>query len=97
MAIRIVRDRLKTLCATCKNVRIREYDDGGVFVECMEASHYGARVTRPVTECSAYSQKMSMGKSEAYAIGWTLEVRKGEVIGFRNPAKDKGRVYVEDD
>lgn len=79
MAIRVVKERLKTLCATCKNSQIREYDDGGFFIECGAASsRMGLVVNRPVIECSSYQQKLSLGKHEAYAIGWVLEVKKGK-------------------
>lgn len=48
------------------------------------------QVPFPVVICSSYLSKGEMNEWEAKAIGWVLEVKKGQVVGFRPPRRSGG-------
>jgi hypothetical protein len=72
------------LCYSCEEAQVMTDPQGREVILC----HVGMRSVRlpaPMKECSRYDPTGVLKQYEAEKIGWVLEMRKGQVIGFRPP------------
>ena len=74
------------LCTRCVHVQIVQ-DGRGTRKFCGELHTSRNEIYGPVTKCSIRMLRGEMDEYEAKQLGWVLEVKKGEVIGFVPPKK----------
>lgn len=77
----------ESLCETCRNSIIAKDIDGrNVLNICNSGSPI--QIKSIIAECTDYRFKYS-DPWEFKESAWILEVKKGQVIGFRPPGKEK--------
>jgi len=86
----------KRLCDSCKYGNIINGSNGQEIVLCsrMGDGIYREALPFKVVECTMYKNNLHKELYELEEVGWVLEVKKGEVIGFRKPGKEE-RLILE--
>jgi hypothetical protein len=83
----IIKSNRKSLCETCYNaIFVKGRSE---LFDCREINdRMVARIQQPVTECSGYEYRYDLAHAyEAKTLGWVLEVKGRDVIGFKPPKK----------
>lgn len=82
--------RRTSLCEDCLHGMVTRFATGETQTICSE-QHPSFGVKGPVSECSAYDYRWGRTDWEMDKVAFILERnKKGEVIGFRPPKKEKG-------
>lgn len=77
------------LCATCRyGHKIQGAQQSQRVVLC-SAHAPGVRIPFPVVDCNKYIGVKELAKWEAEDMGWLLEVKSGQVVGFMSPAAQR--------
>ena len=82
-----IKDQPKGLCHGCRKSHITKDDRGESLTTCIANSSQPRVIRRPIVECDRHEEMGTISNWEAEKIAWILEVKKGQVIGFKPPEK----------
>ena len=90
MAFSIKVERTETLCERCGHGTVARNGDDRVIVSSCGAHGSSVHVSEPVKTCSYFDFRWKYAY-EMRDKAWVLETRKGQIIGFIAPEKQKDR------
>jgi hypothetical protein len=83
-----IKDSGKTLCRSCTHSFVTTDERGTERTLCHYSGELISIKTR-IVKCNQYESVNMLSEWKATQIGWVLEVKKGEVIGFKPPKRNE--------
>lgn len=90
MRLKVINGTLRDerLCDTCRFATIMKFSNGQERVFCeVAAVNEALEITGRVVECNGYRNKSEKTMREFNEIGWVLQTKGKQILGFKPPEK----------
>lgn len=76
------------ICRSCRSSQVMTDIKGREVTVCHNI-HPSQQIPFPLLECNSFEEVGKMTQYEAEKVGWVLETKGTQIIGFKPPQQDK--------